>query len=79
MIYVSLTWMNSLLSNIQKHMWNFKPSEMRKYVLKPCLIVWGKGLSQSCSAGKKQQFKLRAIGEGCQGKIQVSYQFTNKK
>ena len=39
--------------------------------MKPAMIVWGQGLSSTSSAGKKQQFTVRAIGQGCLGNIQV--------
>ncbi|XP_059144553.1 cilia- and flagella-associated protein 65-like [Physella acuta] len=51
--------------------WSFKPSEEKKYVLKPTLVAWGQGSSGTSSGGKKNQFFLRAVGEGSIGNIQT--------
>lgn len=55
----------------QAHTWSFVPTGEEKYVMKPCLIVWGQGFHSSSSGGKKKQFSVRAIGEGSIGDIKV--------
>lgn len=59
----------------QFHTWLFKPQHEEKSVMKPALIVWGRGLSASSSAGKKQQFTIRAIGQGCVGQIKAEQNY----
>ena len=56
----------------QFHSWEFSPQEQAKSVMKPTLIVWGQGQSVTSSGGKKQQFSVRAIGEGAMGQIKVN-------
>ena len=56
----------------QYHTWQFTPQVEDKHVMKPALIVWGRGQSSTTSGGKKRQFTLRAIGEGCVGALNVS-------
>ena len=37
------------------------------------IIVWGQGFSSNSSGGKKEQFDVRAIGEGSIGDIKVEF------
>lgn len=57
--------------SLQAHTWSFVPTAEEKYLMKPCLIVWGQGFHSSSSGGKKKQFSVRAIGEGSIGDIKV--------
>ncbi|KAL5005595.1 hypothetical protein ScPMuIL_016753 [Solemya velum] len=55
----------------QSQVWSFIPRSNEKYVMKPCLIVWGQGFSSNSSGGKKKQFTVRSVGEGSIGDIKV--------
>jgi len=51
--------------------WSFSPTEDKKFVMKPSLVVWGQGLSATSSGGKKRKFTVRAVGEGSLGDLQT--------
>ncbi|KAH9495755.1 Cilia- and flagella-associated protein 65 [Bulinus truncatus] len=53
------------------HKWAFKPGEEKKYLLKPTLLAWGKGLSPTSSGGKRIPYNIRILGEGSLGSIQT--------
>ncbi|KAK3591649.1 hypothetical protein CHS0354_040559 [Potamilus streckersoni] len=55
--------------------WYFTPKAEQKYVMKPCLITWGKGFSNNSSGGKKRQFDVRAVGEGTIGEIKADQSY----
>ncbi|ESO88046.1 hypothetical protein LOTGIDRAFT_219687 [Lottia gigantea] len=53
----------------QSQKWSFIPSSEEKSVMKPTLLVWGQGLKDNSSGGKKKAFTVRAIGEGDLGDL----------
>ncbi|XP_069108657.1 cilia- and flagella-associated protein 65-like isoform X1 [Argopecten irradians] len=55
--------------------WSFVPDAEKKYVMKPSLIVWGQGFSNTSSGGKKKQFSVRAVGEGTLGDIKAEQSY----
>ena len=71
-VVVQFVHVHVAVAMLQYHTWQFTPSEGNKYVMKPALIVWGQGQSSVTSGGKKRQFTLRAVGDGCEGSIAVS-------
>ncbi|KAK7484650.1 hypothetical protein BaRGS_00024058, partial [Batillaria attramentaria] len=55
----------------QTQTWSFIPTEVKKFVMKPSLVVWGQGFGSNTSGGKKKEFPIRVVAEGALGSIQA--------
>lgn len=59
----------------QTQTWTFVPTEVKKLVMKPSLVVWGQGFGSNTSGGKKKEFPIRVVAEGALGSIKADQQY----